>query len=244
MRVLPPRPVLADRPQKRLRNETAEIEASLDQREAAERKYANARKAKGFRGVIEKLGELAGPGEPCMFCDANESTDVEHYRPKRVFPQLALVWENLLWACTNCNRFKLDRFPPDTEPGARLLNPVEDNVWEHFFIDQFGTLTPAWRPHLSAFEPRAVSTREILRLDRQTLHRQTLQERRLLRLRGLKRAAEDTVARYRSNQLTLDEVKQRIEHWKVEPFQADVADYFLNGPGRTEEPFAALLTLI
>jgi len=82
---------------------------------------------------------------------------VEHYRPKSVFPKLALVWENLLWACPNCNRFKGDRFPPDTEPGERILNPAEDNVWDHFFIDQFGTLTPVWRPHQKRFDARAVS---------------------------------------------------------------------------------------
>ena len=239
MRVLPTRPVLLARTQQRLSKETAAIEASLDPKEAAERKYASARKAEWFRAVIGKLGEMAGSGEPCMYCDANESTDVEHYRPKSVFPKLALVWENLLWACTNCNRFKGDRFPPDTEPGERILNPAEDRVWDHFFIDQFGTLTPVWRPHLNAFDARAVSTREILKLDRQTL-----QERRLQRLRGLKKSVEDTVARYGSDQITLDEVKQRVQQWKTEPFQADVADYFLSGPGQNEQPFAAVLRLV
>jgi len=73
------------------------------------------------------------------------------------------------------------------------------------------------------------------------LDRQTLQERRLQRLRGLKKSVEDTVARYGSDQITLDEVKQRVQQWKTEPFQADVADYFLSGPGQNEQPFAAVL---
>ena len=78
MRMLQTRPDLPARTQKRLSKETAAIEASLDPKEAAERKYASARKAKWFRAVIGKLGEMAGSGEPCACCDANESTDVEH----------------------------------------------------------------------------------------------------------------------------------------------------------------------
>jgi len=174
-----------------------------------------------------------------MLCDANEATDVEHYRPKSVFPERAFEWENLLWGCSACNRFKGNRFPPVTEPGAQILNPVDDAVWDYFFIDQFGTLTPVWRPDLNGFDPRASSTREVLRLDRQTL-----QERRLRRFRGLRKAVEDTVARYQHGHLPLDEVKERIAHWREEPFQADVADYFLNGPGKREEPFATLRSLV
>jgi len=174
-----------------------------------------------------------------MLCAANEATDVEHYRPKSVFPERAFQWENLLWGCSACNRFKGSRFPPETEPGAQILNPVEDAVWDYFFIDQFGTLTPVWRPNLNAFDPRAASTRQVLRLDRQTL-----QERRLQRLRGLRTAAEDTLARLRSKHITTVDVRERIAQWENEPFQADVADYFLRGPGRKEEPFAALLSLV
>jgi len=174
-----------------------------------------------------------------MFCDANEGTDVEHYRPKSIFPTLALAWNNLLWGCSVCNRNKGNRFPPDTEAGEVILNPVEDNVWAHFFIDEFGILTPVWRTDLNAFDPRARSTLDVLKLDRETL-----QERRLLRLRSLKKSVEDTVARFRSQQITLPEMKARLAQWKGEPFQADVADYFLAGPGNKEEPFASVLALI
>ena len=239
MRTLPGRPGLLSGTQKRLQTQTDAIVASSDPQKAAEKRYASARKSRWFGEVLSKLRTMAGPGEPCMFCDANEATDVEHYRPKSVFPERALQWDNLLWGCSACNRFKASRFPPDTEPGAEILNPADDQVWKYFFIDQFGTLTPLWRPALNAFDPRAASTREVLRLDRQTL-----QERRLLRLKGLRIAVEDTLARFRSNHITAHEVQQRIVQWKNEPFQADVADYFLSGPGRREEPFAALLSLV
>jgi hypothetical protein len=44
--------------------------------------------------------------------------------------------------------------------------------------------------------------------------------------------------------MTLNDVNARLEQWKSEPFQADVADYFLAGPGKKEDPFASLLALV
>lgn len=239
MRTLRGRPALRPETQRRLQRHTDAIVASPHPKEAAEKRYASARKTQWFGEVLSKLRTMAGPGEPCMLCDANEATDVEHYRPKSVFPERAFQWENLLWGCSACNRFKGSRFPPDTEPGGQILNPVEDAVWDYFFIDQFGTLTPVWRPALDAFDPRAASTRDVLRLDRQTL-----QERRLRRLKSLRTAVEDTLARFRSKHITAKEVRERVVDWKNEPFQADVADYFLSGPGKKEEPFASLLPLV
>ena len=46
--------------------------------------------------------------------------DVEHYRPKSLYWWLAWTWENLLFACIDCNRDqKRDRFP--LEPGSTSL---------------------------------------------------------------------------------------------------------------------------
>jgi hypothetical protein len=36
-------------------------------------------------------------------------------------------------------------------------------------------------------------------------------------------------------------LRNEIAELRSEPFQADVADYFLNGPGRAKEPFKSLL---
>jgi uncharacterized protein (TIGR02646 family) len=61
----------------------------------------------------------------CCYCEKREEQakyrDVEHYRPKTLYWWLAWTWENLLFACIDCNREqKRDRFP--LEPGcARLI---------------------------------------------------------------------------------------------------------------------------
>lgn len=40
-----------------------------------------------------------------------------------------------------------------------------------------------------------------------------------------------------------DEIQETVLNWIKQPFQSDVADYFLSGPGRIdpEEPFKSLI---
>ena len=52
--------------------------------------------------------------------------DVEHFRPQTMNPELAAVYDNLLYACGRCNRAKGDRIVPDpcealTADQVRLL---------------------------------------------------------------------------------------------------------------------------
>jgi hypothetical protein len=174
-----------------------------------------------------------------MWCDCNTCTDVEHYRPKGVFPELAFTWDNYLWACTECNRFKLNRFPPDTEPGERILNPLEDNVWEHFYIDQFGNLNPIWDNGLNDLDPRAVSTNKVVKTDREAL-----QIRRSTRLQEIRQTVSDSLHRFDNGLLSRDEMIDRMRQVIAAPFQPDVAEYFLKGPGIVEPPFNKVIDLL
>jgi len=100
MRTLPkPQPLrkpLVDR----LANETDAIKKAVDPKAEADKRYSNARKTRWFAPVVKELGRLAGPGERCMFCSGSEASDVEHFRPKAIFPEVAMTWENTLWSCT------------------------------------------------------------------------------------------------------------------------------------------------
>ena len=146
---------------------------------------------------------------------------------------------NLLWACTNCNRYKGNQFPPDTKPGARLINPIEENAWDFFLIDRFGNLIPKWKPDVNALDERAVSTRDLL-----CLNRETLQARRHSRLNDLRQLAIMTLNQLREGNIQAGEVKERLREWRSAPTQPDVADYFLAGPGASEKPFCDLLAVV
>jgi hypothetical protein len=77
----------------------------------------------GDDGVKDRLFE-AQHGK-CAYCEKREEQpkwrDAEHYRPKSHYWWLAWTWENLLFACVDCNReYKGDQFPLVDE-AARLL---------------------------------------------------------------------------------------------------------------------------
>lgn len=64
-----------------------------------------------FKEIKEKLIELCVGAEICVYCEHNESTDIEHIYPKRLYPNRSFVWDNYVLACTKCNRdFKHDKF--------------------------------------------------------------------------------------------------------------------------------------
>jgi uncharacterized protein (TIGR02646 family) len=237
MRQLPSRPRLPAGTARRLRRETSAIQRAGDAKTEAQRRYTNARGAAGFKPVVAALRQMAGPGERCMFCSGSEAAQVEHFRPKAVFPELAMSWENFLWACGICNLFKREQFP--TESHRALIDPSGEHVWQFFFFDEFGNLTPRWRTELNAQDPRALSTQEILSLDRQAL-----QESRQLRLVALKQQVRDSINLFRSGQLDRRRLRARHRKWLRQPFQPDVADWFLNGPGRSEAPFAEFFDLL
>jgi hypothetical protein len=171
-----------------------------------------------------------------MYCSGNESSEIEHYHPKSLFPKKVFIWENMLWACGICNRHKGDFFPP---PPKAFINPVDEDVWKYFFIDEFGNLCAVWKVDLETLDPRAVSTIEVMKLDRQTL-----QESRLKRLLELKEYIRDALTLHRQDELSKNDLQERVQKWRESPFHPDVADYFLNGPGRNEPPFKDLFDVL
>ena len=172
MRSLRPLPPLVQEVQDELISETNLIISTADgeqRKDEARRRYNNARRAAWFNPVVTNLRSICGNGELCMYCSSNEPSQIEHYRPIAVFPEHAMRYDNYTWSCDICNRAKGDKFPPTTEPGDEILNPLHDSVWEHFFIDEtFGRLIK--RSTLDGdYLPRAVSTCSIVKIDRENI---------------------------------------------------------------------------
>lgn len=84
--------------------------------------------------VLEQLREMCSGLERCMYCEDSMATDIEHYRPKSVYPGHAFTWANYLLACSHCNsNKKRDQFP--TMRGAPLLiDPTTDDPFDHLVL--------------------------------------------------------------------------------------------------------------
>lgn len=66
---------------------------------------------KAFTEIEDKLITMCPGTRRCCYCEDAMGTDVEHFRPKSLFPELAFEWKNYLLACSACNSVaKRDKF--------------------------------------------------------------------------------------------------------------------------------------
>ncbi len=87
------------------------------------------------RYLIDRIGEF------CSYCERKIEANlaVEHVRPKDSNPDLRLVWENFLLACTNCNSTK------GSKPVIlnKFVWPDNDNTYQYFSYDESGIVNIA-----------------------------------------------------------------------------------------------------
>jgi hypothetical protein len=62
----------------------------------------------------------------CPFCDHRPVSTLDHLLPKRLFPALAVAPDNLVGACADCNKLKLDFAP--AEANEVFLHPYFDRI--------------------------------------------------------------------------------------------------------------------
>lgn len=56
-----------------------------------------------FREIRRTLAKMCCGAIRCMYCEDSRADEVEHHRPKNLYPSEAFVWENYLYACGTCN---------------------------------------------------------------------------------------------------------------------------------------------
>jgi uncharacterized protein (TIGR02646 family) len=88
----------------------------------------------GVRGTLIALAR-----KKCVYCEAtptNREKQLDHFKPKKVFPTLAYDLWNLFLACGSCNVAKLDKWPTtggyvrpdDGDPAGRFVFADDGHV--------------------------------------------------------------------------------------------------------------------
>ena len=135
MRKLTRRP-LSPKTMATLAERTEKIRAATEDTRAAEVEHLWGLKANSaFEEIREVLKAMASGLERCMYCEDSLGTDIEHFRPKRHYPEHAFDWNNYLLACSHCNsNEKRDRFPLDEHGQPLLIDPTVDDPSEHLLL--------------------------------------------------------------------------------------------------------------
>lgn len=141
-----------------LRSRTRKIPSPTD---AIRKEWENYRKSKPARPVVSALKLMAGPRERCAFCGDSLASDIDHFVPIALSPELTYTWYNMLWICTPCNRKKGNRFPISPEGVHLLINPERDDPWDDLIIDaDTGVLAPRYLE--AGFSKRGEETLRVL----------------------------------------------------------------------------------
>lgn len=95
-----------------------------------------------FDDVRSALEGMAGLTYRCVYCEDSRGTDVDHFRPKSIYPGFSFVWENYFLACSHCNsNEKRVHFPLDAAGAPLLIDPVADDPFKHLvFVPTTGYL--------------------------------------------------------------------------------------------------------
>ena len=89
-----------------------------------------------YKGIFSKFGsrnrhfydrlKLAAPNGICPLCSQRAVKTLDHYLPKAQHPSLAVTPMNLIPACSDCNKLKLDREAESMDD--QTLHPYYDDV--------------------------------------------------------------------------------------------------------------------
>ena len=142
-----------------------------------------------FRAVRNRLAVMCSSARRCGYCEDSVGDEIEHIRPKDLYPERTFVWENYLLACGQCNRGRSSRFsvvvsgglvdvtrrrgapvlrPPEGPPA--LIVPREEDPFALLDLEIVDTFTFLPREDLREIdEERAEYTIGVLNLNRDVL---------------------------------------------------------------------------
>jgi len=144
-----------------------------------------------FKSVRKTLSQMCSGAQRCAYCEDSSADEVEHIKPKDLFPESTFVWPNYLYACGPCNGRKNNHFAvllygtgnlvdvtrrvgepiiPPTRGRPACINPRRENALVFMELDLVDTFYFLPSAPLGSIEyVRADYTITVLRLNERDL---------------------------------------------------------------------------
>ena len=139
--------------------EVATAESYAKQVQTAQQKW-NSKSHSYFSTIRHILDKMTLAGRRCHYCEDSAADEVEHVRPKSLYPEHAFLWPNYLFACGPCNGgYKKAKFavfdslgqfrditrgkndpvasPPSGDPA--FIDPRSENPMDFLELDLLGS---------------------------------------------------------------------------------------------------------
>jgi hypothetical protein len=155
----------------------------------------------------------------CAYCGMTEASvfgietfGVDHFKPKKLFPDLTCVYQNLYYCCNDCNRFKGPVWPSEERiaEGYFFPDPCEcDPLIEHLKEEE----DCRW----NAITKAGTFALEVLRLNREPC----------LRFRRKRQSVLQRISRYRELLVSLEpvEIRELLQH-ALNELEIECGEYY------------------
>jgi len=186
-------PQTAQRQLRRWQREIDGIPGYVEQVAAAKKQFSARNKVgnQTFGSVKATLTTMCSGAQRCGYCEDSAADEVEHIKPKDLYPEVVFVWENYLYSCGPCNGPKNNQFavfshetgnktdvtrkrgtpvvPPEVGDPV-LFNPRQEDALQYMELDLLGTFLflPLYGLAPKEYQ-RAQYTIEVLRLNEREL---------------------------------------------------------------------------
>jgi uncharacterized protein (TIGR02646 family) len=139
-----------------------------------------------FVPIKDRLASMCSGNRRCVYCEDSWADEIEHMRPKDIYPDQTFDWGNYVLACGPCNGPKNNRFAvvdplgallhvtrprnaavlPPTQGQYALIDPRLENPLEFLWLDfDTGRYVPNVDDKSSILWLRADYTIKVLRLN-------------------------------------------------------------------------------
>jgi uncharacterized protein (TIGR02646 family) len=75
-----------------------------------------------FKAIKRSLIVMCPGSQRCHYCEDSAADEVEHIRPKDLYPELVFRWDNYVYSCGGCNGMKLNRFAVFAGTTAKVID--------------------------------------------------------------------------------------------------------------------------
>lgn len=114
---------------------------------------------KHFMEIKKILKSMCVGIRRCSYCEDSVADEVEHIKPKDLYPDAVFVWSNYLYACGNCNGPKNNKF---------AILDAQGNIVDITRAPKAPVVAPAVGPD-AFINPRAENPLGLIRLDLSTM---------------------------------------------------------------------------
>jgi 5-methylcytosine-specific restriction endonuclease McrA len=83
---------------------------------AVPRLCKNARSSESFKNLEQTLEATSAGNSRCMFCEDSAANEIEHLRPKSLYPEATFDPANYVLSCGVCNKCKGSKFAVFADP--------------------------------------------------------------------------------------------------------------------------------